>query len=218
MDLQYKQLEDYLISDQIETANKFYNESNNEFKKVFYWELASLFCNNLNKHFDENRLCDEIGEFCLEASIDLCKNNYGNAREVILIYLENSSKFQASEYKFLKFIEILKCILISIPSKQLLYSLELSCDAIYNYIKGIELPKDLNLSENEKQVFDHDLRVDRVLELTSAYIAFLDEFVIRNEGVEIRNHLLSRLINLFDWPFGYLNVEGLMQMVRLVVL
>jgi hypothetical protein len=219
MDLYYNQLEDYLVNDQIETINKFYKESKNinEFKKVYYWELASLFCTYLNKHHDENRLCDEIGVFCLEASLDLCKNNYGNPREVLLVYLENSSKFQVTDDKFLKFIEILKYILLNIPSKQLLYSLELACGVIYNFINTIELPRDFNLDENDKKVFDHDIRVDRVLELTKTYVSFLDEFVskkvLNNDdsdsgNVKIRNYILSCLINLFDKPFGLLNVEG----------
>ena len=207
----YKQLEDYLINDEIELANKFYNNEYNsaELKKIYYWELASLFCTYLNKHYDENRLCDEIGEFCLEASIELCKNKYGNAKEIILIYLENSSKFQVNDQRFIKFIEILKYILLSIPSKQLLYSLQLACNTIYSFIKNsVVLPKKVNLEENEKQVFDHDLRIDRMIELTDAYIDFLDEFV-GHGGEKIKFYLLNCLISLFDAPFGRLNTEGI---------
>jgi hypothetical protein len=210
-----KQLEDYLINDQIESANKFYNTAIIELKKTYYWELASLFCTYLNKHYDENRLCDEIGEFCLEASIDLCKNNYANPKEIILIYLENSSKFQVTDGKFLKFIEILKYILSSIPPKQLYYSFKLTTGAIYNFLKTLEIPKDLNLAENEKQVFDHDLRVDRIIELTNAYIDFLDNFIEKCEKNDrLKELMITCLVNLYDKPFGGLNIEGMNQMLN----
>ena len=214
-DLIYFHIVDCLDTDQIETLTKFYKETENinEFKEAFSLEMSTFFCEYINNHHDQNRLCDEIGVFCLEGSIDLCKNNYGNPREHLLVYVENSSKFTVTDEKFFKLMEILKYILVNIHHqhpKHLDYSIKLVCEVINNFIKSIELPKDTNLDENDKKIFDHDVRVDRVLEFTNAYILFLDDFISRRfyGDYSTRKYVLSCLMNLFHVPFGFLNVEG----------
>lgn len=219
-----KQLEDYLINDQIELASKYYYLNENFIYKCEYtWDIASILCTYVNKHDEQNRLLDECGEFCLNASLDLCKTvaTSSIAKELLIVYLENSIKFQINDKKFLVYIQILKYLLSNISLKQIFYSFESICGIIYGYIKGDDklLPLNVNLNERDKQVFDHDTRVDRCCELTNAYIEFLEEFIFSKSLLtteddtftiyknRLINFILLCLMNLFDKPFAYLNLE-----------
>lgn len=204
-------LESLIKSDKIEEARIFYESE--EFtvqKSIIYWELASLFCTYLNKQCD--KLCDELGLFIEKASIELV-SKYGNAKELLLVYLEHADLFKNNDKHFHLFIQLMQIVLLRIEEislKSLYFSLEMTTNAIHTQISKLEIPLNMYLENNELLLFDNDPRVDRVVKVSELYVEFLNVFLEKalKSGDESLSLLLTTsFINLLHEPFLNLNLE-----------
>jgi hypothetical protein len=202
--------------------NNFHDEiktllENNEIKRfdqVFYsnenklkidessWDLADLF-STLLVSFGEN---NEAEEAIKNATLHLCKN-YGNPKELFLIYLENCEYYLKNDERFLYFVDLIEILLDRLLIKFVYYSIEMAVNEFLKYIQLVNKKDEIN----------------RLIKLLNRLINFVETFANKIIDTDkqatiksVKNLLTSVLINLFENPFLDLDLESSQELFNIV--
>jgi hypothetical protein len=175
----YEKIEDLLKTDQLaKIGDEFRHEENRKHLNDSSWDLATLFCNYLNKTADETQPAPSTQtlECIRELSLDLCQN-YGNPKEIFLVFLENSEAFLVSDTNFTFLIDVMKCIFKRLENTNFAStSLELALRELNKYLKKV----------NSQQSCEK-------------FLDFVEEFF----SISSLNPLLTEtLLNQFDQPLA----------------
>lgn len=204
----YDRIEKLLENNELEECKELiYSTDNSKHLHEFSWDLASLFCNHLNKSIDNEPLVATL----VDLSKHLCAN-YGSAKELFLIYLENSEYFlKEDDSNYFHLIDLLTVILDRLSIKFVLYSLELAINELLKYIK-----KTLSKIRNENCELN-DVDIERANKLINKLIDLVELFVykeIENERVneqantKLKEYLTNIMINLYNEPYLYVDFSS----------
>lgn len=183
----YDKIKTLLDENKIEECkNEFYSFENWQLLEDTCWDLTHLFCELLGKQHDEEAL-----NFLQQAALYLCQQ-FGNPKELFLIYLENSDSFFKNDSNYYMLIEAVQVLLMRQSTKFVFYSLELAIN---------------QLRKNIAKKIDYE----NIFNLTNKYTDFLANFVdflLANNDSNMKNLLLYSLVNLFHEPLLNKNLES----------
>lgn len=186
----YEIIEDLLKSGQYESVNeKFNNPENAHNLNESSWDLGALFCNYLHKKSTENEI---TYEWVRTLSLKLCQN-YGNPKELFLVYLENSENFLNCDLNFAFLVEIMQTLFKRLENTNFASgSLELALRELVKYIKKASLD------------FNQNIDSGSICALVEKLANFIDNFINISCQTSQNLHvtLTEALVNLFDQPLA----------------
>ena len=121
----YENFKTLLETNQIdECSTLYYSFEGFQLIEDYSWELTQLFCELLNKQTEGKTL-----EFIRQASLYL-SSQFGNAKELFLIYLENAESFFAIDQNYFTLVDLIQVLLHRLSPKFVFYSIELAINQL----------------------------------------------------------------------------------------
>ncbi|CAF0705094.1 unnamed protein product [Brachionus calyciflorus] len=180
----YQKLESALEHNDINEFQLIFNDvENDKFKNEFSWDLALLFINYLKKYSDEKKIPNS--EVILHSTKKLCQN-YGNPKELYLVFLENS-EFFLKDLNIMSLVDITETLLLKSTSKFVSNSID-------NF---------LNLLEKFFQI-EINLKHDHLIKILERILFFIRELVEKffENSTDLFKNLINKfLIDRFHEPF-----------------
>jgi hypothetical protein len=166
-----------------ECSELFYSFESIQQVEDLSWELVNLFSEQIVKHEQINNN-EQCLTFLRQASLYIC-GNFGNAKELFLVYLENADSFFVSDVNYCWLIDSLQCLLTRLATKFIFYSFELAL----NQLKKNLVKKSFNLK------------------LTNKYVDFLNAFVNYKADLNMKKLLVNSIVSLFNEPLLTLDLN-----------